>query len=237
MGSKVQVDTITNVVNSSGLAKVNGNFSELADEFDKVLYKDGSVAVTGNIDMNGKRLINLPVPSTAGEPILQGQLAEAADVFVHEAILAVADATSTADESAEIAVDAAADAVAAVNSIGTAVTDAQAAAASAAATLEDIEDALATSPVIDPSLASFAAATAPLPILNGGTAATTASAARTALAALGTAGGTVTGNITRSGKGVHQYNDDPLCVSGRVIIMAEGAVPGGLLPGDEVWMY
>lgn len=85
MGLKVTVDTIENVSHSSGLPKINENFEELADEFDDVMYRDGSLAATDDWDMDGNRILNLPAPLTSGEPARLGdleQLTPAATVAV-----------------------------------------------------------------------------------------------------------------------------------------------------------
>lgn len=74
MGTKVTVDDIEIVTNSSGTATTNENFDKVADEFDKVLYRDGSQTLTDNLDADSKRIINLPRAATDGEPITLGQL-------------------------------------------------------------------------------------------------------------------------------------------------------------------
>lgn len=48
-------------------------------------------------------------------------------------------------------------------------------------------------------------------------------------------GGIVTGNITRSGSGVHLYHVDEALTSGRVFVTAAGAADPTSLPGD-VWI-
>jgi len=54
-------------------------------------------------------------------------------------------------------------------------------------------------------------------------------------AALPLSGGTVTGNIIRSGKGVHAYFADPAMTGGRIFITAVGAADPTSLPGD-IWL-
>lgn len=73
------------------------------------------------------------------------------------------------------------------------------------------------------ALDNFLAGTSPLPIANGGTNATSAATAISNLGGLPAAGGTVTGNITRSTKGVHMYWNPAGCTSGEVFITASGA--------------
>ena len=77
MGYKVQVDEIENVGHSSGLPKINENFEELADEFDLVHYRDGSLAATDDWDMDSNRILNLPTPLTSSEPLRLADLTAA----------------------------------------------------------------------------------------------------------------------------------------------------------------
>lgn len=89
---------------------------------------------------------------------------------------------------------------------------------------------------VDASLTTFLAASAPLPIVNGGTASTSAPNALNALGALPAAGGTVTGNITRSGKGCHVYFSDAAMTTPKIFITASAtADPRAGVPG-EIWM-
>jgi hypothetical protein len=48
-------------------------------------------------------------------------------------------------------------------------------------------------------------------------------------------GGTTTGNITRSGAGVHLYHNNGALTSGRVFVTASGAADPTSLPGD-IWL-
>lgn len=76
MGTKVQVVDLTILDNASGLPKINANFDTVADEFDSVIYKDGSVAMDGNFDMDSNRIINLPYATTSAEPPTYRQVVE-----------------------------------------------------------------------------------------------------------------------------------------------------------------
>jgi hypothetical protein len=69
MGTNVTVDTIPTLGAATALTKMNANFSELADEFDKVVYKDGREELTGDLDANSNRIINLPEPASPAEPV------------------------------------------------------------------------------------------------------------------------------------------------------------------------
>lgn len=77
---------------------------------------------------------------------------------------------------------------------------------------------------------------ADLAIANGGTGASTASAAAAALGVLETTGGTVTGDITRSGKGIHPFFNAAAMTGGEIFIQAVGADPTAN-PGDIVFEY
>jgi hypothetical protein len=85
-------------------------------------------------------------------------------------------------------------------------------------------------------LDDFLAGTDPLPIAYGGTASETAPDALTALGALPLAGGTVTGDITRSAKGIHPFFDSASMVSGTIFVQAAGADPTSG-PGDIVFEW
>jgi hypothetical protein len=91
-------------------------------------------------------------------------------------------------------------------------------------------------PTVDASLVNFLANTAPLPIANGGTNASSAATAAANLAVLPTAGGTMTGNITRSTKGCHTYFHDAAMVNPEIFIAPTGGTdPRSGLPG-QVWL-
>lgn len=75
MGDKVTVSDLTNILNSSGVSVINSNLDKLADEFDDVLYRDGSNSVTGDIDMDSNRILNLPHPISLHEPVSLDYLA------------------------------------------------------------------------------------------------------------------------------------------------------------------
>lgn len=62
-----------------------------------------------------------------------------------------------------------------------------------------------TPPSFDPGLNDFLAGDEPLPIAKGGTDSTSAANALIALGAFPSAGGNVSGNITRTSKGVHHF--------------------------------
>ena len=91
MGNVVTTN-IEAIDSSSTVTSINNNIQKLRDEFDKVVYKDGREELTGNLDANSKRIINLPDASTNSEPITLGQLAAASSVpdIAAEALLRIA---------------------------------------------------------------------------------------------------------------------------------------------------
>lgn len=86
------------------------------------------------------------------------------------------------------------------------------------------------------ALDSFLAGSAPLPLANGGTASTTAADARAALVVLGTAGGTMTGNITRSTKGAHVYFAASAMTTPIIHITASAASDPRSGAAGEIWL-
>lgn len=94
----------------------------------------------------------------------------------------------------------------------------------------------AASPTVAAGLLTFLAGSAALPIANGGTASTSAAAAIAALGGLALAGGTMTGNIIRSGKGAHVYFNDAAMTTPKVYITASASAdPRAGVPG-EIWL-
>lgn len=92
-----------------------------------------------------------------------------------------------------------------------------------------------TPPTFDPALNDFLAGDEALPIANGGTGETSAVNAIAALGGLPAAGGTVTGNITRSTKGVHLYWNAAGQVQGAVFVTVDSDPDPTSLAG-QVWM-
>jgi hypothetical protein len=91
-------------------------------------------------------------------------------------------------------------------------------------------------PDVDATLEDFLAGDAALPVANGGTGATSAANARLNLAVLGTAGGTVSDDITRTSKGSYHYWNGAAMVEGEWFLTASGASdPRGGLPG-QAWL-
>lgn len=94
----------------------------------------------------------------------------------------------------------------------------------------------AVAPTIDSDLDDFIAGDEALPVASGGTGATSAANARTNLEVLALAGGTVTGNIARSTKGIHPYFNNSSMTGGEIFIQAAGTDPTSN-PGDIVFEY
>ena len=93
MGTKVTVDDLSNLFLPSAIAKFNKNFDAVADEFDKVFYRDGSLDMNGNVDMDGHRILNLADAVTDNEPIKKGQLGSAISDITAAGAAQVAAAT------------------------------------------------------------------------------------------------------------------------------------------------
>lgn len=87
----------------------------------------------------------------------------------------------------------------------------------------------------DPDLADFLAGDEPLPIASGGTGQTSAVNAIAALGGLPAAGGTVTGNITRSTKGVTLFWETAAMVNGNAFLTVDSDPDPTTLAG-QIWM-
>ena len=74
MGDKVVLNPLGSPLNSSFTTQLNNDLDELADEFDNVVYRDGSQSMLGNLNMNSKRVYNLPDGISGGEPATIRQL-------------------------------------------------------------------------------------------------------------------------------------------------------------------
>lgn len=62
MADNVIVSPLTNLEGSSAVQKVNENFNKLAEAFDKVLWKDGKEEVDNDLDLNGRKILNVGDP-------------------------------------------------------------------------------------------------------------------------------------------------------------------------------
>lgn len=117
MATKVPVTNLTNLANeTSAVTTINTNINNLANAIDLLLSRDGKSpnSIDANLDMNSKRIVNLPEPISDTEP------ARVADVNVIAADALVArDQTLTyrnqAQTSANNAATAASQAITAKN--------------------------------------------------------------------------------------------------------------------------
>lgn len=90
-------------------------------------------------------------------------------------------------------------------------------------------------PDVAAGLVNFLAGTSPLPIANGGTASATAANAIAALGGLALPGGTMTGNIVRSTKGVHLYFNTAAMNNGGVYLTVDSD-PDPTSAAGEIWL-
>lgn len=74
--AKVTLSPIGNPENSSFVTELNAALDILADEFDKVVYRDGSYNLTDDLDANSNRIFNLPAPVLVTEPLRLGDVGE-----------------------------------------------------------------------------------------------------------------------------------------------------------------
>lgn len=109
---------LSNVVSGYNPATINANFQAIAQHLnDKVLYRDNPTGepnqiVQQTVDMNNKRLINLPAPTSDTEPMRRGDIGNLAND--------VADAKAAAIAAGNSAIAAAASATAASGSANSA---------------------------------------------------------------------------------------------------------------------
>jgi hypothetical protein len=69
MGTKVTIPPLGLPSNSSFITSLNNDLDTLGNEFDNVLYRDGSQSWLGDQNANSKRLYNLPLPVLGHEPV------------------------------------------------------------------------------------------------------------------------------------------------------------------------
>lgn len=75
--SKITLSTVSSFQNDvSSVAAFNANMATLQAAIDYLLSRDGTSPnqMTADLDMNGKKIINLPTGSTSTEPVTQDQL-------------------------------------------------------------------------------------------------------------------------------------------------------------------
>jgi len=110
MADKLTPTTLTSMSNEAAfIAALNANFTAIANKLDTLVSRDGDTPnqMTADLDMNSKRLINLPAPLTANEPMRAGDVVEGNVIqFLASAEQAALDA-ALAQAGAEAAEDAA----------------------------------------------------------------------------------------------------------------------------------
>lgn len=66
----VTLTDLTSLSNeTSAVNTINNNNATVENEFEDVFYRDGRSAITGDIDVNGNRLLNLPAPEAPSDPV------------------------------------------------------------------------------------------------------------------------------------------------------------------------
>ena len=128
--SKVILRTLDNLENQpTALAVINQNFTALSTLVDTLVSRDGAVPnqMVALLDMNGRKIINLPAPTTPTEPARHGdiqQYVDQASDFADDAEASAQDADES-ETAAEAAADAAIAALGDLVSryIGSAATD------------------------------------------------------------------------------------------------------------------
>lgn len=103
MADNVTVTDISNFTGGAYTNAINLNFEKLANAFDQVIWKDGREYFSGDVDLNGYRLINLPEPLTDLEPVRRIDLTSLVPVSAAEAaeiLLQAQTAAQSAEESA-----------------------------------------------------------------------------------------------------------------------------------------
>lgn len=101
--------TVSNINSRyASVAALNNNFNAVVDAIENTLSRDGTSPnqMEANIDMNSYRIVNLPDPSTDGEPATKGWIEGLPDTAAASA--AAAEASATAAAASEVAAEAAA---------------------------------------------------------------------------------------------------------------------------------
>lgn len=106
MADKITPTTLTSMANEAAfIAAINANFTSIAEKIDTLVSRDGDTPnhMTANLDMNSKRVINLPAPLTDNEPLRRGDVVEGSVI----AYLADAEQAAIDAEAAKVAAQAA----------------------------------------------------------------------------------------------------------------------------------
>lgn len=67
--TKLTFSRISSLINAP--TTINGIIAQIESAFDRVLFRDGTTPnqMSGNLDMNSKRILNLPYPGSSTEPV------------------------------------------------------------------------------------------------------------------------------------------------------------------------
>lgn len=110
--SKITLSRITTLINAP--TAINGVLTQIENAFERVLFRDldSSNQMTKNLDMNSKRILNLPLPSSQNEPLrlkdLESYSSELPGLVVDIQTIADSvhtDATNVDSDAAAVAAD------------------------------------------------------------------------------------------------------------------------------------
>jgi hypothetical protein len=234
--------TLPSVAGGYNLQQINANFQTLANELNTRVWYRNNVGAEPNtpdqdIDFNGKRLYNLPSPTSDSEPVTRGY----ADAYLSGSVTSELNDLADQVEADVVLVDELA--TTATTQAGIAITQANLAITAAG------EAAIAQAA----AEAAAASITLPLPVASGGTASTTASAARAALGAAAIETGTSypvgglmmatyynnTGGFAtitiNYGTTVDSANLSPGGIQSNGSLVPNLAVVSGFLAGGQTW--
>jgi hypothetical protein len=102
MGVKVEISDFDSVDNSSFITELNNMKDEVTDEFDNVVYRDGSFSMLGSLDMNSNRIYNLPEPISATEPLRLIDAANLSGIEQPQFTFSVVDVAAGGDATIDV---------------------------------------------------------------------------------------------------------------------------------------
>lgn len=164
----------------ASVAALNANFTAIVNAIENTVSRDGTSpnSMSGNLDMNSNRILNVPAPTSDNEPITRAYL----ETLENNAYTSALDAADSAEDAATSATSAASSATSASSSASSASTSASNASTSAsnAATSASAASTSASSASTSASSASSSASSASSSASTASSAATSASAAQVA---------------------------------------------------------
>lgn len=108
--AKVTVNELTSLTSeTSAIQLINANFSAIVEAIENTFSRDGTTpnSLSASLDLNSNRILNLPEPSTATEPLRLGDIGGVlpddiadAGVYAAQAIEAAEEAAASAEEAA-----------------------------------------------------------------------------------------------------------------------------------------